>query len=72
MATKRTADIHNRFEMANAERSMYEKGSKYYEQLTDVINRILSEYGGNNKGIHTRWFFAMDSSGYRLINLTDC
>lgn len=68
---KRTADIHNRFEMAYAERSMYDKGSKYYEQLTEVINCILSEHGGNNKGIRTRWFFEMDSNGYRLINLTD-
>lgn len=69
---KQTADIHNRFEMANAERSMYDKGSKYYEQLTEVVAHILNEYEGNNKGIKTRWFFRMDSNGYHLITLTDC
>jgi hypothetical protein len=72
LKTKRTTDIHNRFEKATAERSMYDKDTKYYAQLTEVINCILNEYGGNNKGIRTRWFFRMDGNGYHLISLTDC
>ncbi len=72
MKTKRATDIHNRFEMVNAERNMYDKGSKYYEQLTEIITFILNEYGGNNKSSRARWFFRMDENGYHLISLVDC
>ena len=65
----RAKDIQKRFEMANAERSMYDRGTKYYEQLSEVIKFILSEFGGNNKAIRARYFFAMSADGYKLICL---
>ena len=67
---KRTLDINHRFAHANAERSMYYRGTKCYEQLTEIIKFILSEYGGNNHAIRSRYSFRMYDGGYHLVCLS--
>lgn len=68
---KRLADIKERFEQANAERAMYNQDSKFYNQLTEIISFILSEYGGNNQCKRTRHSFRMGADGYHLVTLDD-
>ena len=64
--SKRLEDISARFNLANAERSRYEKDSTEYNDLTEVCNTILSEYGKRNTN---RYGFRLINGKYRLVVL---
>lgn len=67
---KRIADINNRFNMAVAERNCYEKGSKQYEQLTEVVNFILREYERKDgRTLNVRHSFRLSGNDYRMVVL---
>lgn len=62
----RLEDINTRFRLANAERGLYEKDSQEYNDLTEVCNAILSEYGKRNTN---RYGFRLINGKYRLVVL---
>ena len=63
---KRLEDINTRLRLANAERGCHEKGSIEYNDLTEVCNAILSEYGKRNTN---RYGFRLINGKYRLVVL---
>lgn len=67
--TKRVEDIAARFQLANAERGMYEYDSKHYKQLTEVVNAVLSEY---KYKFSNRYSFRLVGNEYKLVVLTPC
>lgn len=64
--TKRLEDISSRLSLANAERGCYKKDSPEYNDLTEVCNAILSEYGKRNTN---RYGFRLINGKYRLVVL---
>ena len=64
--SKRLEDISTRFKLANAERGCYKKDSPEYNDLTEVCNAILSEYGKRNTN---RYGFRLINGKYRLVVL---
>lgn len=64
--TKRLEDIQARFQLAIAERGMYEVWSRYYKALSEVVNAILSEYGNKRAN---RYSFRLCNGEYRLVVL---
>ena len=64
--SKRLEDISTRFNLANAERGCYTKDSTEYNDLTEVCNAILSEYG---KRKTNRYGFRLINGKYRLVVL---
>lgn len=69
-------DIQNRYSLALAERQIYEKGSKEYEQLSHVAKMILKEYQNPSKSFgssrHPRYGFRLYGTNYHLVTLCDC
>lgn len=68
----RRENINNRYTLALAERSIYERGSKQYEQLTEIAHIILRELQTpSGRGKPNRYGFRLRGANYELVTLAD-
>lgn len=68
----RREDINNRYTLALAERSIYEKGDRHYKQLTEIARIILHELQTpNGRGKPNRYGFRLRGTDYKLVILSD-
>ena len=70
MRTARREDIHNRYSLAFAERQIYEPGDRHYQQLSEIMRVILTEYQvEDGRGTRNRYGFRLCGTDYVLVVL---
>ena len=70
MKESRREDIHNRYSLAFAERQIYEPRDKQYQQLSEIMRVIRTEYQHeDNKGTRNRYGFRLRGTDYVLLIL---
>ncbi len=70
MKFNRREDIHNRYTLAMAERSIYSSDDRHYKQLSEVMRIILSEYRvTDERAPRNRYGFRLRGTDYALVIL---
>lgn len=68
----RREDIKNRYTLALAERSIYNRGSTHYKQLTEIAHIILRELQTpDGRGKPNRYGFRLRGTNYELVTIAD-
>ena len=71
--SKRLEDIQNRHSLALAEMQIYERGSRHYEQLSEIARIIRTEYQNTDaRTKRNRYGFRLRGTDYQLVILDDC